>query len=316
MPRSVSCLDRYARSADRHPVRARGGQLSGPGLRNGGPHPAARRHRLLRRLQSAEFSVYELDDALYADTGEGGLARRLAPKAPKATTAAATADRVIAGNALLAEWAATLCRDVIVIPSCIDPAEYDQKRSHALHDPPRLGWIGSRDNERFLSLIGDALLEVHRRTGARLVLVGGANPQLGPLEAMIDRINWSEQVQRRALAGFDLGIMPLPDDAYSRGKCAYKLLQYGAAGVPCLGSPVGANRDVLARMCLPAPADGPEWVEAMLSMLAMSEADRAASGARAREVAVRDFSYQAWLPTWEEAVGLSPAGGPVPVAPW
>jgi glycosyltransferase involved in cell wall biosynthesis len=256
-------------------------------------------------LRKADLGVYELDDALFADTGAGGLARRLAPKAVKARVAATAADRVIAGNAVLAEWGAAFCRDVVVIPSCVDPADYDHKVDYQLSDPPRLGWIGSRDNERFLTLVGEALWEVHRQTGARLTLVGGSAPGLGPLEAIIDRIPWSEPAQRRALATFDVGIMPLPDDAYSRGKCAYKLLQYGAAGVPSVGSPVGVNREVLTRMALPAPSDPGEWAEAILSLLALPDEGRAAAGARAHQVATRDFSYDAWLGTWEAATGLA-----------
>src|SRR6185437_7754064 len=139
------------------------------------------RGRIERRLVSgAEFAVYDLDDALQWDWGQGGALRRLAPKAPKAQLAASHADRVIAGSPVLAEWASTVNSDVVLIPSCVSLGAYAVKTDYQPADPPRLGWIGSPDNERHLRLIAPALWEVHRRTGARITLIGTATPSLGP----------------------------------------------------------------------------------------------------------------------------------------
>lgn len=256
-------------------------------------------------LRHADHAVYELDDALFTDTGSGNVVRRLAPKCAKAIAASQVADRVIAGSAVIAEWAARWCDDVVLIPTCIDADDYVRKASYQLSDPPRLGWVGSRDNERFLLLVAEALWEVHRRTGARLTLVGNPRRTLGALEHIIDRVAWSEDAQRVAIASFDVGLMPLPDDAYSRGKCAYKLLQYAAAGVPCVGSGVGANSEVLSRMAMPAPLLPADWADAIVVLLEMASVDRAAAGARAHAVAVADYSYDSWLPSWERAVGLT-----------
>ena len=258
-----------------------------------------------RLLANAEFSVYDFDDALQWDYGEGGLSRRLAPKAPKALLAAQTADRVIAGNDVLAGWAAKYNRDVVVIPSCVDPAAYRTKVDYELHDPPRLGWIGSADNETYLLLIASALWEVHRRTGARLTLVGTARPTLGELESIIDRIPWSEASQHVGLAEIDLGIAPLPDEPYEQGKCGYKLLQYAAAATPAVGSPIGVSSEILSRLELPAPAYVDDWVDAIISLLTMSSEAREQLGRHAREVVRLHYSYDAWLKRWRQAVGLA-----------
>lgn len=263
------------------------------------------RGRLERRLMTrADFAVYDLDDALQWDWGQGGTLRRLAPKAPKAQLAASHADRVIAGSPVLADWASTVNADVVLIPSCVAPAAYVLKTDHQLADPPRLGWIGSPDNERYLRLIAPALWEVNRRTGARITLIGRAMPSLGPLERLIDRVAWSPPVQRERLAEFDVGLAPLPDDAYSRGKCGYKLLQYAAAGVPAVGSPVGVNRTILSQLGTPAPEDLGEWVDAIMDLLGQPAGARAALGARARRVVETSYCYDAWLPRWRQAVGL------------
>jgi glycosyltransferase involved in cell wall biosynthesis len=257
-----------------------------------------------RLLTRADFAVYDFDDALQWDRGQGGTLRRLAPKAPKAHAAACYADRVIAGSPVLAEWASKLNSDVVLIPSCVAPTEYVIKTEYRLADPPRLGWIGSPGNESYLRLIAPALWEVNRRTGARITLIGTTTPALGHLEQLIDRVGWSELVQRERLAQFDVGLAPLPDDPYSRGKCGYKLLQYAAAGTPALGSPVGVNREILAQFGAPAPVDAGEWVDAIMDLLGRAAGTRAALGVRARRVVERDYSYEAWLPRWRQAVGI------------
>lgn len=257
-----------------------------------------------RLLTRAEFAVYDFDDALQWDWGDGGTLRRLAPKAPKAHAAASHADRVIAGSPVLAEWASKLNSDVVLIPSCVAPSAYVVKTEYRLADPPRLGWIGSPDNESYLGLIAPALWEVNRRTGARITVIGTTRPTLGSLERLIDRVGWSERVQRDRLAQFDVGLAPLPNDPYSRGKCGYKLLQYAAAGTPALGSPVGVNREILGQFGTPAPVEVDEWVDAIMDLLGRPAAARAALGARARRVVERQYSYEAWLPCWRHAVGI------------
>ncbi|HEX2112327.1 MAG TPA: glycosyltransferase [Gaiellaceae bacterium] len=258
-----------------------------------------------RLLDSSEFAVYDFDDALQWDWGAGGRLRRLAPKAPKAVIAAQRAHRVIAGNPVLAEWASQHNADVVVIPSCVSPKAYREKTNYEVRDPPRLGWIGSPDNEVYLRLVGPALREIHRRTGARLTLIGTTRLNLGDLERFTDRVPWSEANQHELLADLDVGIAPVPDEPYTRGKSGYKLLQYAAAGTPVVASPIGVNRDILSQLRMPAPGDQREWADAILDLLTMSVAARARLGRRARAVTQRLYSYDAWHAKWEEAVGIA-----------
>lgn len=286
---------------------------------------AARPHRLLLHREASplsrgglerllitrsEFAVYDFDDALQWDYGTGGLARRLAPKAAKTLAAVRCADRVVAGCPVLADWASGHHRDVRLIPSCVEPADYVRKTDYELHDPPRLGWLGSAGNESYLLLIADALTEVHKRTGARLTLIGTTHRSLGGIERFIDRFAWSEALQRTALADLDLGLMPLPDTPYSRGKCGYKLLQYGAAALPAVADPIGVNARILDSFGLPGPRDGGEWTEAILGLLGCSAAARARLGDQTHQVTCRQYSYQRWLPQWRSALelGTEPAG--------
>lgn len=257
-----------------------------------------------RLLSSAAFSVYDFDDALQWDWGASRL-RRMAPKAPKALLAVQTADRVVAGNPVLAEWAAEHSSDVVVIPSCVAPDRYRRKTDYTVGDPPRLGWIGTASSEVYFQLVASALREVHRRTGARLTLIGPTRPSLGELEDIIDRVAWSESAQYELLSEFDVGLAPVPDELYERGKCGYKLLQYAAAGTPVVASPVGVNRELLSALGMPAPEDDDEWVGAILDLLTRPEQARLELGRRAREVTELHYSFDAWLPTWRDAMGLA-----------
>jgi glycosyltransferase involved in cell wall biosynthesis len=256
-------------------------------------------------LRAADAAIYDFDDALYCDSGEGPPWRRLAPKAPKALAAARSADRVVAGNEILADWVSNVARDVVVVPSCVAVEQYRQKADYRVSDPPRMVWIGSADNEPVLTTIAAELLQLNRRFGARLSLIGTCRASLGALEQMVDRSAWSEQAQHEALATADLGLMPLSDDPYSRGKCGYKLLQYAAAGLPAVASPVGTNASILAALGLPAAHSAPDWLDAIVAILELSEENRAGLGRRARDKVSELYSYDAWMTRWQEAVGLS-----------
>jgi glycosyltransferase involved in cell wall biosynthesis len=259
-----------------------------------------------RLARAAGFAVYDFDDALQWDNGEGGGLRRLAPKAPKVLAAVRAADRVVAGNAILADWASQHNADVVVIPSCVAVDAYRPKSGYELADPPRIGWIGNPDNEPYLTALGPALEELHRCTSARLTIIGATAPRLGRLEAIIDRIPWSEETQHAVLASLDVGVAPVPDAPYERGKCGYKLLQYGAAGVPLVASPVGVNRDILRAFGMPAVGPGGDWAGAILELLERPASERAAMGRAIRAATLRDYSFDAWLPRWREAVGIAP----------
>ena len=255
-------------------------------------------------LAAADFAVFDFDDALYEDRGDGAPWRRLAPKAPKALAAARQADRVVAGNDVLADWASQFARDVVVVPSCVAVEQYREKTDYRLSDPPRLVWIGSAGNEPVLLTIAPELSELNRRYGARLTLIGTTRPSLGPLEGMIDRLAWSERLQHDALATADVGLMPLQDDPYSRGKCGYKLLQYAAAGLPAVASPVGTNASILDALGLPHARSARDCYDAVSAIIELSQSDRATLGRRARERVIEQYSYDAWAGRWREAVGL------------
>lgn len=249
-----------------------------------------------RMLRRAALGVYDLDDGLPWDDGNlpalGHWTKRPFPRSLVARRAAAAADRVVAGNDVLADWATEHCDDVRVVPTCVEPSDYGARDNWALRDVPVLGWIGSPATETYLIGIAPALVEVHRRTGARLAMVSGPGVVAPELAPFTDRADWTPAAVR-TVADWDVGLMPLRDGPYERAKCGYKLLQYAASGVPAVGSPVGVNRTMLAEMDGLAPTTGDEWVDALCAVISES-AQRREARARAGLALAGRYSYDAW----------------------
>lgn len=258
-----------------------------------------------RLLSRAVPGVYDLDDGLPWDDGTlpdlGRWWKRPFPRSLVAERAASAADRVVVGNEVLADWATEHCADVTIVPTCVEPTDYRPRASWDLDDAPVIGWIGSPATEHYLVAIAPALRTIAERTGARVEMISGAGAVPGPLEGFTTRLVW-EPSSVTHLGAWDIGVMPLADGVYERAKCGYKLLQYAAAGVPAVASPVGVNRSLLGRMDGLAATSLDEWVDALDAVLREPAARRAERARRGFEVA-QAYSYDAWETTWLEAVG-------------
>ncbi len=258
-----------------------------------------------RLLSEAGRGTYDLDDALQWDTGfvgYGSRLRRFRPKAQKAIRSIQAADQIIVGNESLAEWASAWASNITIIPSCVEPDRYRQKSSYRLSDPPVLGWIGSSSTERYLAGIAPALLRLRDKFGIRLVVMSDNATSLGELEPMVERIAWSETSSESLPATWDIGIMPVPERLFERGKCGYKLLQYGAVGLPAVASPVGVNRRILAQLGMISATTDDEWFGALEEHLTMSPETRMDRGDTSRRAVARLYSYAAWQGTWRQVV--------------
>ncbi|MGY2083172.1 glycosyltransferase [Blastococcus sp. SYSU DS0539] len=272
--------------------------------RSMGPFTGGRLEAAL--LRRAGWGVYDFDDALHADD-RGGIHRFFGEAAGWAP-AVRGADLVVAGNSYLADVAAEHNADVTIIPSCVDPAAYPQKQDYAVGPVPRIIWVGSPSTEGYLQAVAPALLEVHRLTGARLTVVSAGGRPLGDLAPMTDRVQWDGARTDALLAEADCGIMPLPDTPFTRGKCAYKLLQYGAAGLPAVASPVGINSAVIRELDGHAAVGVDEWVDALVDLLEEPESARRARGLAARRTVEERYSYAAWRPDFLRALRLPDPG--------
>lgn len=248
----------------------------------------------------SELSVYDFDDALMWLPSS----RRAVPwsKAESCRLAVRAVDRVIAGSGALADWAGQHNPDVRLIPSCVEPGHYQVKRDFDIGRTPRLAWLGSPSTEKYLLSIADALLDVHRRSGARLTVISAGQTSLGRLDSMVDRVAWVPGVEFH-LGVYDVAVAPLVDGPWERGKCAYKVLQYGAAGIPAVVSPVGANKSVSGDLGYLIADSMGAWVDALLDLLGAASADRRLVGMGARRAVEARYSFTAWAPEWLNAIG-------------
>lgn len=250
--------------------------------------------RLEHEAMDGRAVVLDVDDAVWLPQPGGHPLARLRRNADKLRWLASRADRVIAGNDYLAEWLAPHARHISVVPSLVDMERVPVKSHHDSSEIV-LGWIGSPTTARYLHGIGDALeafAKAHPDLTVRLIVVGGQASAIPGVS--VDQSTWTEQHEADALAAMDIGLMPLPDNAWTRGKCAYKALQYMSAGVPVIADDVGVTVQVIGDESCGLLANSPaDWVQA-LGRLATGAELRARLGAAGRARVEADFSVQAW----------------------
>ena len=229
--------------------------------------------------------VFDFDDAVWSPTpeeearfGPARAARRAAFRERRLAAILRRARRVIAGNRYLAEHAATKARAVTILPTGVDLTPFPEERvrraaeiRRSRRDGWRIGWIGSRSSLRYLQTLAEPLrLVCARAPGARLVQV--CNDFVDLPGVPTEKRPWSAEGEAEDLLGFDVGLMPIDDQPFARGKCGLKILQYHAAGVPVVASPVGANRDIVRDGETGLLAEGAEaWAAAITRLLTEPE---------------------------------------------
>ncbi len=197
--------------------------------------------RFLRRLRVPY--VVDYDDAIfhrYELHPNSGVRSVLGKKVDVIMKAATT---VVVGNGYLGERArAAGAQRVEYLPTVVDIARYPGTPAENT-TTFTIGWIGSPSTVRYLSLIRPVLADWCKAGRARLVVVGARET---PLDGVpVDVRPWSEATEANDLSEFDVGVMPLADGPWERGKCGYKLIQYMASARPVIASPVGVNPDIV-----------------------------------------------------------------------
>jgi glycosyltransferase involved in cell wall biosynthesis len=189
--------------------------------------------------------IFDVDDAIYVRKPRRlGEAPDESPwRKRKFAATCRLADVVAAGNAVLAGVARPAAREIVILPTSIDVSCYRPTHARA-EDPPTIAWIGSPENLTYLEIMRPALARLTRQhPGLKLRVICSRFPDWD--DVAVERIEWSSATEADSLAAAHIGVMPLTDDAWARGKCAFKLLQYMAAALPCVASPVGANTEAV-----------------------------------------------------------------------
>jgi glycosyltransferase involved in cell wall biosynthesis len=238
--------------------------------------------------------VVDYDDAVFHryDLHPHPIPRLLLGKS--INTVMRLAATVVVGNEYLAERARySGAGRVEMLPSVVDTKRYSIREESG--SPIRVGWIGSPVTAPYLGMISDALEEASQKVNMRLVLVGaGGQDPLPNMEKEL--LPWGEDTEVANIRSFDVGIMPLPDGPFERGKCGYKLVQYMASGLPVIASPVGANLRMVEQgktgFLASSEAD---WVQALV-LLSWNSKLRSEMGKVGRLKVEQEYSLQVTAP--------------------
>jgi glycosyltransferase involved in cell wall biosynthesis len=279
---------------------------------------ALARHRLLRRasgfdavvlqrrlLPAWQFTtlrrhakrlIFDFDDAVLYRDSYHPRGFRCPRRARRFARTVRAADAVLAGNDFLAEAAlkhgARPLR-VHVLPTCIETHRYPSDHRGRNDDFTDLVWVGSSSTVKGLEQRGSLLNRIGEELPqVRLRLICDRFPTFGALPTL--PIRWTEGSEVAELSQGDVGVSLVPDDLWTRGKCALKLLQYQAAGIPVLADPVGVHTQVVRpgfNGLLPRSDD--DWVEALRDLASRPERRRA-MGRTARSIVEREYSVDAW----------------------
>ncbi len=246
--------------------------------------------KLLARRKIQTF--FDFDDSLWVD-GTGAIS---ASRKKAFEVAVELADHLIAGNGFLAEQA-NRPNKTTIIPTVIDTNLYIPPANRS-GDEVIIGWMGTAGNFPFLNRVVPALKTVlEMRPQARVKLISNANfdPLLGV--DRVEQIPWTAAEEIAQLQSFDIGLMPLVDSPLTRGKCAFKMIQYMSVGAPVVVSNVGANAEVFGKRELGYLLDDFDWVEALITLIDDATL-RTEMGKRGRQRAVENYSITAVLPTY------------------
>jgi glycosyltransferase involved in cell wall biosynthesis len=227
--------------------------------------------------------VFDVDDAIYVRKPRrlGDLPDESAWRKQKFAATCRWVDAVAAGNDVLAGVARTSAKEVAVLPTSIDAARYETTFAGPA-EAPTIVWIGSPENLIYLDMIRPALARLTKRYPTlKMRVICSEFPDWNDVQ--VERVAWSSATEAHSLAGAHIGIMPLTDDAWSRGKCAFKLLQYMAAALPCVASPVGANKEAVLDGITGYHASSVDEWERSLEKLIVSPQLRATLGAKGRQ---------------------------------
>ena len=201
---------------------------------------------------------------------------------------------VTAGNDYLGSYARNAgAEKVHILPTVIDLNRYSKDDSSRFHDEFRIGWIGSPSTTKYLQLIKKPLYKLAEKYPVRLVTIG-ASP-LKDFDIPLEQHSWSEDTEVQLLNSLHVGIMPLPDSPWERGKCGYKLIQYMACGKAVIASPVGMNINLVTdNVGLLAKTES-DWFDAIQSLLHDKE-KLYIMGENAKKLVKNNYSLQASTP--------------------
>jgi glycosyltransferase involved in cell wall biosynthesis len=199
---------------------------------------------------------------------------------------------IFAGNQYLADFAKKYNKNVIVIPTTIDTRYYVRKTVDKTNTQLCIGWTGSSTTLKHFGLAIPFLKILKAKYNDKIYFRLISDKSFYDSTLQIKFTRWDKQTEIADLCMIDIGIMPLPDDDWAKGKCGFKGLQYMALEIPAVMSPVGVNKDIISdgeNGFLAKNQD--EWIE-KISLLIESRSLRKEIGKKGRETVMQSYSFE------------------------
>jgi glycosyltransferase involved in cell wall biosynthesis len=239
--------------------------------------------------------VVDYDDAIFHnyDLHQSSLVRKLLGN--KLASLIANSYAVTAGNAYLARYASSKgAKRVEIFPTVVDLNRYALVRNNSASGRAlRIGWIGSPATSHYLNMLEGPLRMLSQQRDIVLVTIGA---KMSPLrDVPWENRAWSLETECSLISEFDVGIMPLSDSPWERGKCGYKLIQYMACGLPVVASPVGVNPELVTHDVGFLAGNEQEWGK-RLTELFDNPSLRLKMGSAGRKRVEEHYSLQSTIP--------------------
>ncbi|MDR3453487.1 MAG: glycosyltransferase [Rhodoferax sp.] len=248
--------------------------------------------------------IYDFDDAFFLKYRLDRFKRVSFMLRDKFNPVVSRAAAVMAGNHYLVDYAKKWNPATHWLPTVVDTARYTPE-PRTREDVFTVGWIGSPSTSVYLSELVQPLEQMGREGRVRFLVVGGRCADIPGVDVV--NMPWSEATEVDTINTFDVGVMPLFDDDWAKGKCAFKLIQYMACGVPVIASPVGANVDVVNDACGLLAGSPLAWLDS-LRRLRDGAALRKNFGIAARRRVEQLYSLDSALPVMAETIRAVAAG--------
>jgi glycosyltransferase involved in cell wall biosynthesis len=235
--------------------------------------------------------IYDFDDAVFTEFQIDNLIR--------------VASAITPGNQFLADYVKSINPNVRtqVSPTVVDTDYYQPETDIKAASQLIIGWIGTESSyKRYMAPRLDFLVDIAKRFEAVVHVIGPVTVQSDVETKGARFLQWSLATERDFMKAFDVGVMPLFNDRYTKGKCAFKIVEYGAYGIPSVASSVGANVDVVVQGETGFLVETDEdWEEALQKLLTNPEL-RASMGVKARGRIVARYSLQSQVVVWADLI--------------
>jgi glycosyltransferase involved in cell wall biosynthesis len=224
--------------------------------------------------------IYDFDDAIMYSPTKPESDRTRHFRAFRQT--AEIVDVIIAGNEYLAEHARRFCPKVYLLETGLDTSAYKIAENRKRDDKIRLVWIGSKATLKYLVELKDALEDLGK-SNSKIVLRIIADDFFDLENMPVEKCKWSIDSQYSDIMECDIGLAPLPDDRFTRGKCGFKTLQYFSAGLPVVASPVCVNGELILKSGAGFVAQTNEQWKEQIIKLVQNETLRKEMGRKGKE---------------------------------